>query len=157
MQSPRFQQLAPSSSVILLRASSHLISHLRIRLRFIVFESNRGNRRYLTCKTTKNSYKMCLVKKPRPNVSIELFKSISTQKAHKICLKQCSKLYYFGTNHLTLQGVLFYSFHPYFIISLQPSNSPVFTKTLKSKQKFTIFEPHFKPFVRKKTHPCVQP
>ena len=32
--------------------------------------------------------------KPRPNVSIELLKSISTQKAHKTCHKQGSKLHY---------------------------------------------------------------
>ena len=54
----------------------------------------------MTCKTTKNSYKMLLVMKPGPNVSIELLKSISTQKAHKTCHKQGSKLHYLGTNHL---------------------------------------------------------
>ena len=36
--------------------------------------------------------------KPRPNVSIELLKSISTQKAHKTWHKQDSKLHYLGTN-----------------------------------------------------------
>ena len=36
--------------------------------------------------------------KPGPNVSIELLKSISTQKAHKTCHKQGSKLHYLGTN-----------------------------------------------------------
>ena len=38
--------------------------------------------------------------KPGPNVSIELLKSISMQKAHKTCHKQGSKLHYLGTNHL---------------------------------------------------------
>ena len=52
----------------------------------------------MTCKTTKNSYKMSLVMKPGPNVSIELFNLISTQKAHKTCHKQGSKLHYLGTN-----------------------------------------------------------
>ena len=55
--------------------------------------------RCLTCKTTKNSYKMSSVMKPGPNVSIELLKLISTQKAHKTCHKQGSKLHYLGTNH----------------------------------------------------------
>ena len=49
--------------------------------------------------TTKNSYKMSSVMKPGPNVSIELLKLISTQKAHKTCHKQGSKLHYLGTNH----------------------------------------------------------
>ena len=35
-------------------------------------------------------------------MSIELLKSISTQKAHKTCNKQGSILHYFGTNHLPL-------------------------------------------------------
>ena len=53
----------------------------------------------MTCKTTKNSYKMSSVMKPGPNVSIELLKLISKQKAHKTCYKQGSKLHYLGTNH----------------------------------------------------------
>ena len=99
LQPLKFQQLALLSSVIFLSVSSDLILHLRILLGFIVFESNRGIRRCLTCKTTKNSYKMSSVMKPGPNVSIELLKLISIQKAHKTCHKQASKLHYFSTNH----------------------------------------------------------
>ena len=48
--------------------------------------------------TTKNNYKMSLVMKSGPNVSIELLKLISTQKTYKTCHKQGSKLHYLGTN-----------------------------------------------------------
>ena len=46
------------------------------------------------------------------NASIELLKSISTQKAHKTCNKQGSILHYLGTNHCAL-GL--YSFQIVFI------------------------------------------
>ena len=37
-------------------------------------------------------------------MSIELLKSISTQKAHKTCYKQGSILHYLGTNHPCSSG-----------------------------------------------------
>ena len=44
------------------------------------------------------------------------------------------------------------SLHFFFLFYFQPVNnqSPIFTQTLKSKLKFTFFEPHCKSFLRRK-------
>ena len=55
--------------------------------------------RLLTCKTTKISTKCDQLQNRDSNMSIEVLKSISTQKAHKTSYKQGSILHYFGTNH----------------------------------------------------------
>ena len=55
--------------------------------------------RHLTCKTTKIATKCDQWQSRDPNVTIELLKSISTQKGHKTCYKQGSILHYLGTNH----------------------------------------------------------
>ena len=60
------------------------------------------------------------------------------------------------TSSPMLQGVLFLIFL-HFIFSLPTINSPIFTQTLKSILKFTIFEPHCKSFVRRKPIPVFDP
>ena len=62
--------------------------------------------RHLTCKTTQTATKCNKYQNRDPNATIRLLKLIGTQKVYKTYDKEGSILHYLGTNHYSIDRIL---------------------------------------------------